>query len=292
MEARRPRLARVSGVAAMLLGALMIVNAFAGRWPGHPGMKFRVQPYVLARLDRFDGTWWAPTGWYHQEFVVGAVIVALFVIQRRASKPREVPTIQQRSISDQLEDFEAGGITVRSAPQLGGASATTQAIVQSILGNEPEAQRDVSAAIAHLDTDETGQEAARVVAAAKNPQPAIVREARPLVAVPTMDIELPSLDVEPTPTGRDENIEAATPEPEAQAEEAVQPVASVPLPVLPKPTPAPAPAPVEQPTPDDLGLDGLLDGLDRLFDEPAEDAQEDPEDHGMSNLLDSLDDLF
>ena len=35
MEARRPGLARVSGIVALLLGALMIINAFAGRWPGH-----------------------------------------------------------------------------------------------------------------------------------------------------------------------------------------------------------------------------------------------------------------
>ena len=125
MEARRPGLARASGIAAVLLGGLMLINAFAGRWPGHPGMKFRIQPFVLAQLDRFDGTWWAPTGWYHQETVVGVVIVALFALQRQASRPRPVPTIEQRSISDQLEDFEAGGITVRSAPQLGGASATT-----------------------------------------------------------------------------------------------------------------------------------------------------------------------
>lgn len=289
MEARRPRLARFSGVAAIVLSGLTLINAFAGRWPGHTGLKFRIQPYVLARLDRFDGMWWEPTGWYHQETVAAVAVVALLIVRKRASRPRSVPTLQQRSISDQLESFESGGITVRSAPQLGGASATTQAIVQSILGNEPEAQRDVSAAIAHLDTDETGQEAARMVAAAKNPQPAIVREAPPMEAAPSLDIALPTMDEAPTAPEL-----PAEPEAPASAPESVTsaPVTSVPLPVLPKPTPALAPAPVEQPKTDDPGLDGLLDGLDRLFDEPVEDAQHSVDDDGMGDLLDSLDDLF
>ena len=66
----------------------MIINAFAGRWPGHPGMKFRIQPFVLGQLDRFDGTWWGPPDEYHQETAVGVVIIALFIIQNRASQPR------------------------------------------------------------------------------------------------------------------------------------------------------------------------------------------------------------
>lgn len=291
MEARYPRLARVSGVGAVLLGALMLINAFAGRWPGHPGLKFRVQPYVLARLDRFDGTWWEPTGWYHQETVIGVVIVALFVIQRQASKPRPVPTIEQRSISDQLEDFEAGGITVRSAPQLGGASATTQAIVQSIIGGESEAQGDVTAAIAHLDADETGQEAARVVAAAKMPQRAIVREAKPLEPQPTENVDLPEaeapvpLPVPSTPTlDLPEPVEGPS-EPEASPS---VPTPSVPLPAVPE---AVSNAPKETSSSSSDVMD-LLDGLDGLFDEPIDDAQKDADDDGMGDLLDSLDDLF
>ncbi len=288
MEARRPGLARVSGIAALLLGALMMINAFAGRWPGHPGMKFRIQPFVLAQLDRFDGTWWAPTGWYHQETAVGVVIVALFVVQRQASKPRPVPTIQQRSITDQLQDFEAGGITVRSAPQTGGASATTQAIVQSILGAEAEAEGDVTAAIAHLDADETGQEAARVVAATKMPQRAIVREAKPLDPPPPSTVELPAPEPEaakePAPAldlPLPEPVEAAaSPEPSA-------PAAAIPLPTMPNLDEGAT-------TTHDLAadLDGLLDGLDDLFDAPPEDAPQRPTDHGMGDLLDSLDDLF
>ncbi len=288
MEARRPGLARVSGIAALLLGALMMINAFAGRWPGHPGMKFRIQPFVLAQLDRFDGTWWAPTGWYHQETAVGVVIVALFVVQRQASKPRPVPTIQQRSITDQLQDFEAGGITVRSAPQTGGASATTQAIVQSILGAEAETEGDVTAAIAHLDADETGQEAARVVAAAKMPQRAIVREAKPLDPPPPSTVELPAPEPEaakePAPAldlPLPEPVEAAaSPEPSA-------PAAAIPLPTMPNLDEGAT-------TTHDLAadLDGLLDGLDDLFDAPPEDAPQRPTYHGMGDLLDSLDDLF
>ncbi len=290
MEARRPGLARASGIAALLLGALMLINAFAGRWPGHPGLKFRVQPYVLARLDRFDGTWWAPTGWYHQETVAGIVIVALFIVQRQASKPRPVPTIEQRSISDQLEDFEAGGITVRSAPQLGGASATTQAIVQSIIGGESEAQGDVTAAIAHLDADETGQEAARVVAAAKMPQRAIVREAKPLEPQPTVNVDLPEAEAPvPLPTPSTPALDLPSPvvrpaEPEAAP---AAPSSSVPLPVIPDLS---ADAPAEPSSSSDV-MD-LLDGLDGLFDEPLDDAQKDVNDDGMGDLLDSLDDLF
>ena len=290
MEARRPRLARASGVAAVLLGALMLINAFAGRWPGHPGLKFRLQPYVLARLDRFDGTWWEPTGWYHQETVVGVVIIALFIIQRQASKPRAVPTIQQRSISDQLEDFEAGGITVRSAPQLGGASATTQAIVQSIIGGESEAQGDVTAAIAHLDADETGQEAARVVAAAKMPQRAIVREAKPLEPEPTVNVDLPAAEAPvPLPAVSTPSLDLPTPVERPAEPEAVStsPASSVPLPVIPDLTPE---TPAEPSSSSDV-MD-LLDGLDGLFDEPVDDAQQDVDDDGMGDLLDSLDDLF
>jgi hypothetical protein len=272
----------------VLLGALMIINAFAGRWPGHPGMKFRIQPFVLAQLDRFDGTWWAPTGWYHQETVVGVVIVALFVVQRQASKPRPVPTIQQRSISDQLEDFEAGGITVRSAPQTGGASAATQAIVQSILGGEAEAEGDVTAAIAHLDADETGQEAARVVAAATMPPRAIVREAKPLEAPPANEVDLPSQEPESVPEPAP-SLDLPLPAP-AEATSTSVPTASVaaiPLPAMPDLTEADTAS-------GDLGadLEGLLDGLDNLFDAPAEDAPSGATDNGMGDLLDSLDDLF
>lgn len=290
MEARRPGLARASGIAAVLLGGLMLINAFAGRWPGHPGMKFRIQPFVLAQLDRFDGTWWAPTGWYHQETVVGVVIVALFALQRQASRPRPVPTIEQRSISDQLEDFEAGGITVRSAPQLGGASATTQAIVQSIIGGESEAQGDVTAAIAHLDADETGQEAARVVAAAKMPQRAIVREAKPLEPEPTANVDLPPTNVPvPLPVSSTPALDLPLPAERPAEPEAVPavPSTSVPLPVIPD---LPDDAPVEPSSSSDVN--DLLDGLDGLFDQPLEDAQEDVDDDGMGNLLDSLDDLF
>ena len=290
MEARRPGLARVSGIVALLLGALMIINAFAGRWPGHPGMKFRIQPFVLGQLDRFDGTWWAPTGWYHQETAVGVVIIALFIIQNRASQPRTVPTLDQRSISDQLQDFEAGGITVRSAPQIGGASATTQAIVQSILGAETEAEGDVTAAIAHLDADETGQEAARVVAAAKMPQRAIVREAKPLEAPPPSTVELPAPEpeavTEPAPV-----LDLPLPEP-AEAAPSLEPTtpahaAAIPLPAMPNLDDGAT-------TTHDLAadLDGLLDGLDDLFDAPPEDATQRPTDNGMGDLLDSLDDLF
>ena len=290
MEARRPGLARASGIAAVLLGGLMLINAFAGRWPGHPGMKFRIQPFVLAQLDRFDGTWWAPTGWYHQETVVGVVIVALFALQRQTSRPRPVPTIEQRSISDQLEDFEAGGITVRSAPQLGGASATTQAIVQSIIGGESEAQGDVTAAIAHLDADETGQEAARVVAAAKMPQRAIVREAKPLEPEPTANVDLPPTNVPvPLPVSSTPALDLPLPAERPAEPEAVPavPSTSVPLPVIPD---LPDDAPVEPSSSSDVN--DLLDGLDGLFDQPLEDAQEDADDDGMGNLLDSLDDLF
>ena len=290
MEARRPGLARASGIAAVLLGGLMLINAFAGRWPGHPGMKFRIQPFVLAQLDRFDGTWWAPTGWYHQETVVGVVIVALFALQRQASRPRPVPTIEQRSISDQLEDFEAGGITVRSAPQLGGASATTQAIVQSIIGGESEAQGDVTAAIAHLDADETGQEAARVVAAAKMPQRAIVREAKPLEPEPTANVDLPPTNVPvPLPVSSTPALDLPLPVKRPAEPEAIPavPSTSVPLPVIPD---LPDDAPVEPSSSSDVN--DLLDGLDGLFDQPLEDAQEDADDDGMGNLLDSLDDLF
>ena len=290
MEARRPGLARVSGIVALLLGALMIINAFAGRWPGHPGMKFRIQPFVLGQLDRFDGTWWAPTGWYHQETAVGVVIIALFIIQNRASQPRPVPTLDQRSISDQLQDFEAGGITVRSAPQIGGASATTQAIVQSILGAEAEAEGDVTAAIAHLDADETGQEAARVVAAAKMPQRAIVREAKPLEPQPTVNVDLPEAEAPvPLPTPSTPELDLPSPvvrpaEPEAAL---ATPSPSVPLPVIPDVS---ADAPAEPSSSSDV-MD-LLDGLDGLFDEPLVDAQKDVDDDGMGDLLDSLDDLF
>ncbi|MEC7722903.1 MAG: hypothetical protein VYB36_03245, partial [Candidatus Thermoplasmatota archaeon] len=219
---------------------------------------------------------------------VGVVIVALFVVQRQASKPRPVPTIQQRSITDQLQDFEAGGITVRSAPQTGGASATTQAIVQSILGAEAEAEGDVTAAIAHLDADETGQEAARMVAAAKMPQRAIVREAKPLDPPPPSTVELPAPEPEaanePAPA-----LDLPLPEPveAAASPEPFAPAAAIPLPAMPSPDEGAT-------TTHDLAadLDGLLDGLDTLFDAPAEDAQERPTDHGMGDLLDSLDDLF
>ena len=290
MEARRPGLARASGIAAFLLGAVMIINAFAGRWPGHPGMKFRVQPFVLAQLDRFDGTWWAPTGWYHQETAVGVVILALFFIQNRASKPRPVPTLDQRSITDQLQDFEAGGITVRSAPQPSGTSATTQAILQNILGAKAEAESDVTAAIAHLDADETGQEAARVVAAAKMPQRAIVREAKPLEAPPPNHVDLPApapeAATEPAPM-----LDLPLPEPVGPAPSS-NPPTPAPVPNIPLPT---TPLPDEEATAaSNIGadLDGLLDGLDDLFDAPPEDAPQHVADNGMGDLLDSLDGLF
>lgn len=291
MEPRRPRLARISGVVAVLLGGLMLINAFAGRWPGHPGLKFRVQPYVLARLDRFDGVWWEPTGWYLQETVVAVAVLGLLFVRSQASKPRPVPTLDQRSISDQLEDFEAGGITVRSAPQLGGASATTQAIVHSIIGGEAEAQADVSAAIAHLDTDETGQEAARVVAAAKMPQRAIVREAKPLEPEPTVNVDLPATEA-PVPLSAPSTPVLDLPEPverPAEAEASLSlPTPSVPLPVIPD-TVSNAP---KEPSSSSSDVMDLLDGLDGLFDKPLDDAQQTVDDDGMGDLLDSLDDLF
>jgi hypothetical protein len=152
MEQRQPMVARVSKAAALLGGAVMIVNAFAGRWPGHAGLRFHPYPWLLARTGLGDrGGWWFPTGWSMQETAAGVVIVLLLVVSKRASRPRAVIDLpQQRSLAEQLQDLEAGEV-VLTTPTVS-ASETTRSIVHSILATEAAVQPNVSAAIAHLGT--------------------------------------------------------------------------------------------------------------------------------------------
>ena len=153
MEQRQPTVARLSKAAALLGGALMIVNAFAGRWPGHAGLRFHPYPWLLARTGLGDrGGWWFPTGWSMQETAAGFVIVGLFALSARASRPRAAIDLPpQRSLAEQLQDLEAGEV-VLTTPTLA-ASDTTRSIVQSILATEEAVQPNVTAAIAHLDTN-------------------------------------------------------------------------------------------------------------------------------------------
>ena len=153
MEQRQPVVARLSKAAALLGGALMIVNAFAGRWPGHTGLRFHPYPWLLARTGLGDrGGWWFPTGWSMQETAAGFVIVGLFALSARASRPRAAIDLPpQRSLAEQLQDLEAGEV-VLTTPTLA-ASDTTRSIVQSILATEEAVQPNVTAAIAHLDTN-------------------------------------------------------------------------------------------------------------------------------------------
>jgi len=153
MEQRQPVVARLSKAAALLGGALMIVNAFAGRWPGHAGLRFHPYPWLLARTGLGDrGGWWFPAGWSMQETAAGCLIVGLFALSARASRPRAAIDLPpQRSLAEQLQDLEAGDV-VLTAPTLA-ASDTTRSIVQSILATEDNVQPNVTAAIAHLGTN-------------------------------------------------------------------------------------------------------------------------------------------
>jgi len=157
MEQRQPVVARLSKAAALLGGALMIVNAFAGRWPGHAGLRFHPYPWLLARTGLGDrGGWWFPTGWSMQETAAGCLIVGLFALSARASRPRAAIDLPpQRSLAEQLQDLEAGDVVLTS-PMLA-ASDTTRSIVQSILATDESVQPNVTAAIAHLDTDSVAQ---------------------------------------------------------------------------------------------------------------------------------------
>ena len=68
MERRQPIVARLTRDGALVLATLLLVNAFAGRWPGHAGLRFHPLPWAMALLGVGNrGGWWFPTGWSMQE---------------------------------------------------------------------------------------------------------------------------------------------------------------------------------------------------------------------------------
>ena len=316
MEQRQPTVARLSKAAALLGGALMIVNAFAGRWPGHTGLRFHPYPWLLARTGLGDrGGWWFPTGWSMQETAAGFVIVGLFALSARASRPRAAIDLPpQRSLAEQLQDLEAGEV-VLTTPTLA-ASDTTRSIVQSILATEEAVQPNVTAAIAHLDTDEVGLRAASEAAAARAPHvntaqhrslsastlaaasDRSVREA--VVHTPVASIPLPTSFDEPP----------ARPRTSTQAAQGGIPLPAIdaaPSPTTATPRPSPSAATERMPASQDLDLDDLLSDLPGLSDDGGDlddllsgldaalDVATTPPsmvDDGLDDLLDGLDDLL
>ena len=127
-----------------------------------------------------------------------------------------------------------------------------------------------------------------MVAAATMPPRAIVREAKPLEAPPANEVDLRSEEPESVPEPSPAlDLPLPAPAETTSTPEPTAPVAAIPLPTMPHLAEADTAS-------GDLGadLEGLLDGLDDLFDAPAEDAPSGATDNGMGDLLDSLDDLF
>lgn len=291
MERRQPIVARLTRDGALVLATLLLVNAFAGRWPGHAGLRFHPLPWAMALLGVGNrGGWWFPTGWSMQESLGLGLIVALLLVNRWASVPRVVPEAPTtRSLADQLSDLEASDVVVTVAPTQ--ASSTTRSIVDSILSVETAEIPDVSSAIAHLDADEVGQHAALVATA--SPAPHTTTEQNRSLSATTLaaasDRTVRKVEA-PTPVtsiplpGMDEAQPTSPPaERPASAAPAADFSANVPLPSLPD---------LDLPEDDDLDLDGLLEGLENVVDGSVSAGATSSIDSELDALLSGLDDLL
>lgn len=170
MEQKAPRIAVFASVLSGLSAVLLLVNAFAGKYPGHSGERVLIAPLFDHFIAGGTDSYWGQTGWNLQETVWAIATFLLVLVSFWGRQLRPVPELpKQPTVAEQLESFENIATPVSnqySKPYSNEYHERTSSIISSVLGDSQRDvdQQSVSSAITSLSSGSLGAYASAVVA--------------------------------------------------------------------------------------------------------------------------------
>ena len=150
MMMRHPIISLQARALMFTLTILTLVNAFLGRWPGHPDRRYDVLILLKSTLDTngygsiadrvpvSDTSAWTSTGLGLQEGVVAVVLVLLVIIDLWARRTRRLPSISTRTTSEQLQNLETMPTTVSGSEPGRRVNPLTARIIAGVRGESAE----------------------------------------------------------------------------------------------------------------------------------------------------------
>ena len=164
MEQRAPRIAAFSTTVASMSFIALLGNAFLGRYPGQEGQRVLLKPLFGGFVSGEKNDYWASTGWSTQEWIWLVLSICLGLLAVWCRQDRPVPELpKQRSVAEQIADFESSATNVGTAP-VSSVTANTSSIISSIVGETSSVDaREVESATALLSSGALGSYAASVV---------------------------------------------------------------------------------------------------------------------------------
>ena len=164
MEQRAPRIAAFSTTVASMSFIVLLGNAFLGRYPGQEGQRVLLKPLFEGFVSGEKNDYWASTGWSTQEWIWLVLSICLGLLAVWCRQDRPVPELpKQRSVAEQIADFESSATNVGTAP-VASVTANTSSIISSIVGETSSVDaREVESATALLSSGALGSYAASVV---------------------------------------------------------------------------------------------------------------------------------
>ena len=164
MEQRAPRIAAFSTTVASMSFIALLGNAFLGRYPGQEGQRVLLKPLFEGFVSGEKNDYWASTGWSTQEWIWLVLSICLGLLAVWCRQDRPVPELpKQRSVAEQIADFESSATNVGTAP-VSSVTANTSSIISSIVGETSSVDaREVESATALLSSGALGSYAASVV---------------------------------------------------------------------------------------------------------------------------------
>ena len=166
MEQKAPRISVFASVLAVLSSLTLLINAFAGKFPGHAGERVLLRPLFEDLFLDGNASYWDETGWSLQETVWAISTFFLISISIWGRQLRPVPELpKQPSVAEQIESFESIATPVSSNYSVQDNERTTS-IISSILGDTQQNvdSKTVSSAITSLSSGSLGAYASAVVA--------------------------------------------------------------------------------------------------------------------------------
>ena len=170
MEQKAPRIAVFASVLSGLSAVLLLVNVFAGKYPGHSGERVLIAPLFDHFIAGGTDSYWGQTGWNLQETVWAIATFLLVLVSFWGRQLRPVPELpKQPTVAEQLESFENIATPVSnqySKPYSNEYHERTSSIISSVLGDSQRDvdQQSVSSAITSLSSGSLGAYASAVVA--------------------------------------------------------------------------------------------------------------------------------
>jgi hypothetical protein len=166
MEQKAPKIAVFASVLAVLSSLTLLVNAFAGKFPGHAGERVLLLPLFEHLFLDGAASYWKQTGWSLQETIWAIATLFLILISVWGRQLRPVPELpKQPTVAEQIESFESIATPV-SSNYSKQDNERTSSIISSILGDtRPNMDsQTVSSAITSLSSGSIGAYASAVVA--------------------------------------------------------------------------------------------------------------------------------